>query len=91
MTATGRHVTVYRPSNGAWYILNSSNGTFRAVFFGVREDIPTPGDYDGDGKADVAVFRPDSGNWYQIRSTQGFAAVQFGANGDKPVPNAFVP
>ncbi len=50
-----------------------------------------PTDYDSDGKTDVAVFRPESGNWYQMKSTQGFSALQFGSNGDKPAPHAFVP
>jgi hypothetical protein len=36
------------------------------------------------------VFRPSEGIWYLLRSTQGFAGLQFGANGDIPTPNAFV-
>jgi hypothetical protein len=30
------------------------------------------------------------GIWYQLKNSQGFGAVQFGANGDRPIPNAFV-
>jgi hypothetical protein len=41
-----------------FYILNSSNGTFRADQFGSNnDDVDITGDYDGDGKADLAVFR----------------------------------
>jgi hypothetical protein len=40
---------------------------------------------------DIAVLRPESGTWYQMKSAQGFGAVQFGANGDKPIPGAFIP
>jgi hypothetical protein len=40
------------------------------------------GDFDGDGKADVAVYRPSSGMWY----IAGGATTQWGAAGDVPVP-----
>ncbi len=84
--------TVFRPSNGTWYQLNSgSNNAFSAVQFGAPGDVPVAADYDGDAKSDVAVFRPGNGVWYLLRSTAGFTGVQFGQNGDKPVPSAFVP
>jgi hypothetical protein len=79
---------VFRPSNGTWYLLQSTAG-FTGVGFGVATDLPAPADYDGDGKSDIAVFR--DGTWYLQRSTQGFTGVAFGAAGDKPVPSAFVP
>lgn len=77
-------VTVFRPSAGAWYVSNSSNGSFSSAAFGQNNDIITPADYDGDGKSDIAVFR--AGAWYMLQSTNGFAAVQFGQAGDKPQP-----
>ncbi len=40
-----------------------------------------PGDYNGDGRTDVAVFRPSTGTWF----VQGGATVNFGASGDIPV------
>ncbi len=45
-----------------------------------------PFDFDGDGRTDVSVFRPANGNWFLQRSSQGFAAIQFGANGDLIAP-----
>lgn len=46
------------------YRLSSSNSTVRTYFGGQAIDIPLPGDYDGDGIADLAVRRPDSGFWF---------------------------
>ena len=80
---------VFRPSNGVWYILQSSNRQVIQQQFGVATDIPVPADFNGDGKADLAVFRPSNGTWYIARPTgtaaQNFDAVQFGATGDLPV------
>lgn len=53
-------ISVFRPSNGYWYILKSSGG-FMSVKWGLQNDDLVPGDYDGDGKTDLAVHR--AGNW----------------------------
>ena len=37
--------------------------------FGTLGDVPVLGDYDGDGKADIAVYR--DGYWYILRSSDG--------------------
>jgi uncharacterized delta-60 repeat protein len=81
-------ISVFRPSNGVWYLLNSQTG-FSAVQFGISTDKLVPADYDGDGKADIAVFR--DGTWYLLQSTNGFSAVQFGSVNDKPAPTAYLP
>jgi len=83
-------VAVFRPSNGAWYELLSSDGSFRGLSFGIATDKIVPGDYDGDNKTDVAVFRPAEGTWYFLHSRNStFSATQFGQNGDIPMPNDF--
>ena len=82
---------VWRPSNGTWYVLRAENMTMYSMTFGASGDIPTPGDYDGDFKADAAVFRPSNSTWYVLRWTGGTMIQQFGAAGDRPIPNAFVP
>src|ERR1700722_4385752 len=46
-------LTVFRPSVGAWLVWES--GGAASYVWGGRADIPVAGDYDGDGKADVAV------------------------------------
>ena len=80
-----KDAAVYRPSNGTWYILQSSNNQTKIVNFGISTDIPVPADYDGDGKADIVVFR--DGLWYQfLSSTNSVRVDQYGLAGDIPVP-----
>ncbi len=82
-------ISVYRPSEGNWY-LNRSTAGFEALHFGISSDVPTPGDFDGDGKADIAVWRPSTGTWYRLNSSDGqFVAIQFGTNGDVPQSGDF--
>ena len=79
-------ISVFRPSEGVWYRLNSiDNSTFQTQF-GLADDLITPADYDGDGKADLAVFRPSTGTWYLSESTVGFAVAPFGQADDLPAP-----
>jgi len=54
------------------------------VQFGISTDKPVVGDYDSDGKANIAVYRPSSGIWYLLRSSQGFTAFQWGKATDIP-------
>jgi glucose/arabinose dehydrogenase len=78
-------VGVYRPSEGVWYIANSSNSSFKILKFGLAEDIPAAADFDGDNVTDIGLFRPSTGTWYYIRSSDSTVGiVQFGSNGDEP-------
>ena len=78
-------ISLWRPGNGAWYRLNSGNGSFSAIQFGSNNDIPAQGDFDNDNLTDQAVFRPSTGVWYVLNSGNGSASiVQFGSNGDVP-------
>jgi hypothetical protein len=67
-------ISVFRPSDGYWYILNSSGG-YSVIKWGVSSDIPIPGDYDGDGKTDLAVYRTSNSSWYILRSSDNTAFI----------------
>ncbi len=75
-------VSVFRPSDGNWYIHRSGDNGMTAMNFGIATDRIRPGDYDGDGKTDIAVNR--DGTWFLMKSRDGFAAVSFGIAGDIP-------
>ncbi|HEX8248894.1 MAG TPA: M36 family metallopeptidase [Pyrinomonadaceae bacterium] len=75
-------LSVFRPSEGNWYMQRSTAG-FSAVQFGASGDTIVPADYDGDGKQDIAVFR--NGTWFRLNSSNGaFSAPSFGQSGDIP-------
>lgn len=89
----------FRPSNGTWNILWSAR-LFQpasslaqdyhysdAFAHGASTDTPLHGDYDGDGKADLAVFTPSTGIWsIRLSKTGSLSQTQFGTIGDVPVP-----
>ncbi|MEP6946786.1 MAG: cytochrome c peroxidase [Acidobacteriota bacterium] len=80
-------ISVFRPSEGNWYIMRSSDNTAMALNFGIATDTLVPGDYDGDGKTDIAVYR--NGTWFMQKSRDGFAAITFGQSGDIAQPGDF--
>ncbi len=54
----------------------------RRFSFGSPGDIPTPGDYDGDGRIEYSVWRTGGANgpgtFYKYSLWQGFGAIQWG-------------
>lgn len=75
---------VWRPSNGNWYF--KSGDVTATQQWGAPEDVPVPGDYDGDGKPDIAVWRPSNGMWY-FKHLGGHE--QWGARDDIPVASDY--
>jgi hypothetical protein len=49
--------------------------------YGTVGDKPVVGDYNGDGKADIAIFRPTNSTWY----IYGVGPFKYGTVGDIPV------
>ncbi len=90
-------ISVFRPSDGYWYISKSSGG-YSFLPWGISTDRPVAGDYDGDGKTDLAVYRRGTSQnrfnstWYILRSSDNtFHAIQRGTSGggfeyDDPIP-----
>lgn len=80
-------ISVFRPSDGSWYI-NQSRVGFTGYRFGQQGDTPVAADYDGDGKADSAVYR--GGIWYRLKSADNsFDGINFGLPTDIPAPGDF--
>ena len=97
-TGTARRIS---PSGGRETVTGtfsrSSDGAVAMTQWGsgAVNDLPVPGDYDGDGKTDIAVWRPGDGMWYILRSSDGgVTATQWGTGtlfvkSDMPVPGDY--
>jgi hypothetical protein len=70
--------------------LLSSTGytTYVSYLWGLKGDIPETGDYDADGKTDIAVYRRSNGGWYILLSSTGYTtygSYLWGLGGDIPL------
>lgn len=90
-------ITVWRSyldspeSKGYFYVFLSATSTVRVIQWGIRQDIPNPQDYDGDGVADFTVTRIDSTGmtWFINQSRDGVRLERFGIGGDIPLRGDF--
>jgi len=82
-------VSVYRPSTGVWYLLNSGTaGSYSAIQFGLETDRIAPADFDGDRKFDVTIYR--DGTWYVFQSQTNTVRIEsWGLANDAPVPGDY--
>jgi hypothetical protein len=78
--------SVFRPSDGTWFVNRSTLG-FTAAHFGISTDKITPADFDGDDKTDIAVWREAPGgeaSFYILQSSDSVLRYDaFGQTGDK--------
>jgi (2Fe-2S) ferredoxin len=85
------------PDRANFYILNSANNTVRVEQFGRSGDAPWSGDWDGDGRADLAVFRTGTTTNEQSRfhyrpssaPNVDFVTINWGKFGDEPMRGDF--
>lgn len=78
---------------GRWYVKRSSDGVILSQQWGLSEDYPLQGDFNGDGYSDFAVFRASTGTWFALNSKpvninfpDMLVSKQFGLPGDHPMP-----
>lgn len=70
-----------------WIVYTSAPGLLQVIPWGLSNNLPVPGDYDGDGRTDVAVVNegttPNSDLiWWVLRSSDGnHTATAFGKSG----------
>ena len=80
------HATLFIRARGYYETGQNGSGSIAESIL-IEGCNTTPGDFDGDGKADLVVFRPSSGTWYVLASLTGSVVpVSFGFSGDLPFP-----
>jgi hypothetical protein len=86
-------LAVWRPgvNSGTWWVLGGPGSQQVNYQYGTTGDVPSPGDYDGDGKTDFAVWRPGTqGQFFIHFSSDGTdLGPNYGTTGDKPIQADF--
>lgn len=80
-------------TTGTWFVReNGGAGATITRAFGLTSlasvtDRPICGDYNGDGKQDIAIYRSTNSSFYWLNSPNldSFSGIQFGQPGDFPI------
>jgi len=81
-------IAVFRPSEGMWYILRSSDSGLMQRPFALSGDVPVPSDFDGDLKTDIAIYRPSNNDFWSLSTVNGQQInYRHGQTGDIPMPS----
>ena len=96
----GDKMGFFNPDESRWQLDYNGNGIWEGCSgdkcltgFGLKNDLPVAGDWDGTGKARVGIFRPGTGEWFLDKNGNGridgctvdLCAAAFGKAGDRPV------
>ncbi len=86
----GSSLIVYGAETGYWG-LGDLSGEQYWTWFGGYGYAPAPGDYDGDGVAELGVYRASSGGWYwrKAGSENIYLLGNWGGPGCQPVQGDF--